>query len=59
MILGFRNESAIHLELVELPDTESQQGISQILTTDAIDRMKPLHGGGHFGSIRPETGADS
>jgi hypothetical protein len=28
MILGFRNEFAIRPELVELPDTESQQGIA-------------------------------
>ena len=28
MILGFRNECAIRPELVELPDTEPQQGIA-------------------------------
>jgi hypothetical protein len=28
MILGFRNEFVIRPELVELPDTESQQGIA-------------------------------
>ena len=28
MILGFRNEFAIRPELVELPDSESRQGIA-------------------------------